>query len=491
MLLNVVLACLSLSPSSPQPIEPAASLQASQDRKAEFAQKRKSAEGDVAKLWELFNWCDAYGLEAEGRSVLRAIVKLEPDNTKAHELLGEILHDGKWFANEKAIEEYKAKALAEEAKRTGKVVFKGTLVSKEDLPYLQRGLVRDDAGNWVDAAEAQKLAEGWVRQDLEWIAPDERENIEKGLWKCGDKWLAEAEADTYHAEVTQCWRIPRARFVLYATVPRKVAELAVQEMERAFDVCTSLLGPAPQERAVVLLLRSQDQYNRFARNEGRTPVELRGLSSCYGAFLAEVWPEPHLQGKPSAGVSFWDFTNEVGHRFGRLYSRHAAALSFVELVDGSPKALEQLKDITNMREAEAAALEQAFWSEKQLPPWYREGVVSYAERYMPDSVQPPGGDVHWLRKWSVSNIGTLDALDTIFAFQVGPDDCRQTARLMNQAGLLVAFAVDGKVAEVNAKQQAIKQALQTGNTKGLQQALKELQAAIKKNEAALRTFAGL
>ena len=61
--------------------------------------------------------------------------------------------------------------------------------------------------------------------------------------------------------------------------------------------------------------------------------------------------------------------------------------------------------------------------------------------------------------------------------------------IINEAGLLVAFVLDGKCAEVIAKLGALKEALKTN--KEVSKAGLALAEEIKKNEAKLRQFAQL
>ena len=64
----------------------------------------------------------------------------------------------------------------------------------------------------------------------------EKANLEKNLWKCGDQWLPIADADTYHSELLQWWRIPYERFILQTTCDRDTANLKVKrELENGFD----------------------------------------------------------------------------------------------------------------------------------------------------------------------------------------------------------------------------------------------------------------
>ena len=113
---------------------------------------------------------------------------------------------------------------------------------------------------------------------------------------------------------------------------------------------------------------------------------------------------------------------------------------------------------------------------------------------MTDSLIGAGGDPHWRRSWSVSNIankGGLDPLDRIFAFRITVDDIPRSNKLINEAGLLVAFVLDGKCTPVVQKHGALKAALSSGDAKKIEQAAGELAETIAENEAELRSFAGL
>lgn len=457
------------------------------DPKAEYEKRKKEAEGDVDKLWKLVEWCEAYGMKNEMRSTLRSILKLEPENRKAHEALGHVEYDGKWHDSEKKLEEYKKKKLEAEAKATGKVIYKGELVDPADVPFLEKGMTKDASGKWVDLETQKKLAEGWVRQDLTWIPPAEAENIAKGLWKCGDKWLSAADADRYHEDVENWWIIPSERFVLYTTVPRKVADKALEQCERAYRELTRAFGKTPANAVPVILLRSRDQYGLFARGEaGNQTPEALGLSSVHGCFMAEALGAFVSAGGSMPGVAYWDDSSEKEKLFGPMYARHAAGQSFAEALDPSPKAVAKL-----LKGEAGSSYGENFWSEKQIPMWFRYGAAAYAERYLINTTVAAGGNPNETREWSVTNInnkGGLDPLDTIFKFGVAVDNTN-SGKLINEAGLLVAFALDGKCVEVSAKLGALKDAIKNG--KDIAKAGQALADEIKKNEAKLRAFAGL
>src|SRR5262245_13175754 len=171
-----------LAPPAPAPLGAGAAPLQAQDPAAEYEKRRAAAEGDKQKLWELEKWCEENALDKEKRSTLRAILKLDKDDAEAHKLLGEVLFEGHWYT-EKELETHKKKLELDRqkeeekaAKAKGLVRFGDAWVPPDDVPFLQRGMRRDEKGNWVDPEEVEKLQAGWVRQDLEWVSPEEKGN---------------------------------------------------------------------------------------------------------------------------------------------------------------------------------------------------------------------------------------------------------------------------------------------------------------------------
>jgi hypothetical protein len=210
---------------------------------------------------------------------------------------------------------------------------------------------------------------------------------------------------------------------------------------------------------------------------------MRGIAYCYSAFLAELGSSPMPEGLAGVGVAHWDPATAAGASFGPNFTRHAAAQSILEALDPTPDSRGKAK------RGDAA---EAYWSAKRLPQWLRFGIAVHAERYLTDSLVEAGGDPHWLRKWSVSNIankGGLDPLPRIFEFELEPRDCTATAKLLNEAGLLVSFLLDSDVAEVRSALQAFVQAFTSGSD--VVSAARKLGETIVQHEAALRAYAGL
>jgi hypothetical protein len=496
ILLTALLAAPSLAAtmlpgsSCARPSLEAPTLAGIQDKTAEYEKKREQAGKEVQLLWNLYLWCDANGMEKEGRSSLRAILREDDTHRAAHEALGHIEYDGQWFTSEKKLEQYKKEEAERMATEKGLVRYKGDWVPKEHLPYLEKGLTQDGEGNWVNREELEKTQAGWVKQDTVWISPEEIQNIQKGLWKCGDGWMTPEEANRYHSEIGRWWIIPSAYFTLYTTCDREVGLKAIQHMETAYRDLNRALGGSPAAPVTVALFRDLEQYGQFAAgSDGRLLTDARGLSSIHSAYFADTWfmgPELEFMG---AGVGYWDASTNDGNAFGPFSARHAAAQSLIDVVDPSPKALAS---------ARKARLQNwngnAFWAEKKLPEWYRFGVASYAERYFIDQFVAQGGNHNWAREWSIQNLmskGGLRSLKEIFTAKLNFETSEDSKKLLNELGLVMAFVLDGKCAPVAAKHGAVKHAVRGGDAKEITKAMKDLENAITENEKALLEFAGI
>lgn len=482
MVASLLCLLLSLSTASaPAPVPATAAAAQDPDRKAEFERRLKAAGDDVEALWELYNWCDAYGLTREARKTARAILDVDESHRKANEALGHIEYDGKWFKSEKQLEKYKREEEERIKKAQGLVKWEDDWVPAADLPYLKKGLRRTKDGRWVSEEEYERIEQGWVQQDLVWVPPAEAANIEKGLWKCGEDWLTLEEANEYHARVETWWVIPTENYVVHSTCKRETAMKAVQHIENAYGDLVRIYGVTPKEKLNVALLRSIEQYREFA---GEDPV---GTSGIFGAYFAINWMDDEEKIFYGGGVGYWDDTSNEGNSWGPHYARYAAGLSFSQSVDPSPKAL------ASFAKSRSGDLDvRDFLSEKKVPRWLRRGAASYVARHWIDVYSK---NRTWAREWSVENIlrqGGLNPLRQIFAMDLGfetDEDKDRAAKLVNEAGLLVAFVLDGDVPEVKQAHEGVKTAIQSGE--GITESVAALEKAIEAAEPKLRKFAGL
>ncbi|MBK7878732.1 MAG: hypothetical protein IPJ77_23995 [Planctomycetes bacterium] len=469
--------------------------QAQQD--AEFEKRRKEAGNDVDKLWDVYKWCKEQKKDEKGRSVLRQIIKLDPNHEDANTALGYVKYDGKWFPSQKKVDEYKKEQAGKPAASDGLVDYKGQRVPPADVPFLEKGMVRDDSGNWVDGEEYKKKKDGWVRQDLDWVSPQEKENLDKGLWKCGDKWLSLEEANKFHSELFQWWRIPTERYHLYTTCDRAVAmEKVKKQLDAAWEDLSKIFQVQPTKPVVVIVLRDDRQYNTYAGGDeeaGIPAVDTRGLASAHYAFFSEVALD--MEGQfLLPGIAYWDASTEAGNKWGVHAVRSALGLAFADAIDPSIKTIDVVREVIKKKRNIERSFLDDFNKEKRLPEWFRTGAATYAERYFIDIFVGQGGNSHWARDWSVSNIvnkGGLRPLKQLLDAKLTIEG-GDAAKLMNEMGLVMAFIVDGKCASVTEKYKALQDALKSDkDKKEISAAIQALAEDVMKHETDLRKFAGI
>jgi len=464
---------------------------------AAYEERRTSAGENPEKLWELAIWCESTERDKEARSVLRKLLKLEPRHRRAHEKLGHIEYEGEWFSTRKKLAVHIAGEEQRQAKADGLVRYKGAWVSPGDIPFLKRGLVRDDLGFWLTKEEYSWSSRGYVRQDLRWIPSEEIPQIEAGLWKCGDDWLDLEAANRFHSDVDHMWRIPGEHLVARTTCDRGVALRAIREMEAACGDLARIYGQSPSSPIEITVLRDAEQYDRFARgNAGSTvpKTDLTGLAALHHAFFAEGWLDPDAGEYEGMGAAYWDDSTEIKARYGICAVRHAVGLSFAEALDPSPNAVERARRKASRARGKAAIVDaswaEGFRSEKRIPRWFRYGAASYVERYYHDD-HVGADDAWWTRKWSIGDIDGgfgLDSLKTIFEFDLERAGDKST-HLLNEAGLLVAFVLDGDCRPVKRRHGSLVETIRQGQDP--RSAFQALAKAIAKADDELLEFAGL
>ena len=131
----------------------------------------------------------------------------------------------------------------------------------------------------------------------------------------------------------------------------------------------------------------------------------------------------------------------------------------------------------------------AYEAEKRLPAWLRWGGAVYAERYFEDATVE---DRWWARKWSLENLksrGGMRELSAVLACRLDPDDRDDALKLLLEAGLCVAFIVDGECAPLAEAHAAFKESLASGQVNP--KFVTALTEALVAHERELRAFAGL
>lgn len=460
----------------------------------------KAAGTDVGKLLQLAADWTAKKHADGARAAWKRVLELDPANADARAGLGHQLYDGKWFESHTALFDYK-RAEDETMAKQGKARVLDGWAPIADAPFLRLGWAKDEQGRWQhplaklrQQKDREMAAKGCQRQDLEWIDPAEFEQWKQGLWKCGDKWLDTAAANAFHADPNQPWCVASEHFVVSTTVDRERVEWCKWYADQTWPELVRLFGVAPGARpsAIDLLGDNGDkpelvvwsdlaQFNKFAATS-----ETEGFSSLHFAFFADALLDPTV--KPAAfaaiGAGYWDNKTPEANAFGQPSIRHAAALSFVEAIDPSWHALGAAAMGT---QAKSTA---PFWAEKKIPRWLRYGAAVYCERWFRDGTVGDGGDPDWARKWARANLkksGGLRDVQKVFDFKLALTDMPGSTRLIQEAGLLTAFVLDGGDKNVQRAHEALKQALVSGAATTA--AVAELHKALLAAKPAIAAFA--
>lgn len=476
------------------------------ERDARAAERIARAGADVARLAELARAWSSTGDERAAMEAWTRVLALAPDDAAAHEGLRHLRYAERWFATRTELLRFQRAEDETMLRERGLVRWRARWVLPHERDWLAAGCRQEADGRWSAPhtrarleRERELASKGWTQRDLEWIPPGERALAERGLWKCGDSWFDAESADAYHAKFEQPWLVSGEHFVLASTNARaeldalaRAADATWNDLVRLFGVvpgaepCSlDLLGPR-SDRPTVLCLRSLAQYNEFAGGDpttGRPLPELEGFSSLHYAFFAEAWfdftKEPPLH--RGAGVAFAERTDPVLAPFGPFAVRHAAAQSFVEAIDPSWRALAAVPS--------RGLLAPAFWSEKRIPRWLRYGAASHAERFFVDR---GADDPFGVRNWALANLrehGALRSIPDVFTFALSTADIARSVQTIHEAGLLVAYLLDGGDERATAALKAFQDALRRhAATAGPARALER---ALLDAEPRIRAFAGL
>ncbi len=457
-----------------------------------------AAGNDIGKLLEL-----AAGMSNEdaAKRVYKRVLELDKDNEAARKALRHQLYDGKWFESFAELSKYKREEAAR-MKEKGLARFKDEWVPERDVPFLHMGWIRDAQGAWanpVEIARARQVEEWQAAghqfraDDSSWIAPADFEKWTALLWKCGDAWVDMAKANEFHARIEQAWQLTGEHFVVWATCDWEGANFARWHADKVTADLVRLFGIAPASKPHFFVLNSLEQYNQAASNG--TIGETEGYSSVHGAFFADAFfdgsqPPQYL----GCGVSYWDRKNEKLAVWGPYWVRWAAAQSFVDAIDPSWSAIGER--IAAGPGGDVAGFAARFWGEKRIPRWLRYGAASYAERFMKDPEAAEGADPWTLRAFAFAEVkktGGLRKLDDVFQFALSLNDIPNSNRLYHEAGLVVAYLLDGAAGnnELAEKLAAFQVALKSGRQADAAAAVDALQKALVKSERDIRKFAGL
>ncbi len=470
----------------------------------EFDAKLAAAGRDVAKLLALAETYVSGAKDVSAKKVFKKVLEIEPDNETAHKGLGHQLYDKKWYESFAELAKYKREEAAR-MKAKGLVRFKDEWVPEGDLPFLTMGWIKNTANVWVhpldiaraaQAAEWQAAGYQFRADDNSWIAPADVAHWTALQWKCGEEWLDLAQANEFHAKLGQWWQLVGEHFTVWTTCDWAAGDAARWYAEKSYPELVRIFGVEPATKPVFAVMNNLAQYNQVSGGNPPLLPESEGISSLHGAYFADsnvdfTQKPPLYQG---LGVSFWDRGDEKLRGWGPYWLRWAAAQSFVDAVDPSWTAISET--LSNTATAVTLQNPAAFWGEKKIPRWLRYGAASYVERYMKNPEAAPGADPWDLRTFAFGELkkaGGLHKPAELFAFTLDLSKADDSTRLYNEAGLVVAYLLDGAEGDkkLAAAHEAFKAALKSGAKKDVVEAADVLQKELAKHEAKIKKFAGL
>ena len=470
---------------------------------AAFEAKLAAAGKDVSKLLALGDACAESGQGASARKAYAKVLELDAANEAAHKGLNHQFYDGRWFESFAELAKFKRDEDAK-MKAKGLVRYQDGWAPEADLPYLKMGWTKGGDGTWVNpiqvaraaqAAEWQAAGYEYRSDDDSWIAPDDMRHWADIEWKCGDEWLDMKLANAYHSEIGRWWRVVGEHFTVWTTCDWDKGNSARWYADRIWPDLVRLFGVEPAGRPHFIVLNSISQYNQAAGGTPPLIPESEGSSSVYGAYFADTYFDTSVTPRQylGAGVSFWS-TDRGLEAWGPYFLRWAAAQSYVEAIDPSWKAIAEL--VASGGQADAGTGIPSFWGEKKVPRWLRYGAASYVERFLRNPEAAEGADPWDIRAYALGELkkaGGLRPLDKVFEFKVNLQDAADAERLYHEAGLVVAFLLDGAPdnKELATRHAAFKEFLQNGSKEDVTAAADALQKTLAKNEKEIRAFAGL
>ena len=384
----------------------------------------------------------------------------------------------------------------------GKVRHGDGWVLESELPFIRMQWVKE-GDTWFNprvAEENKRVAQlkeaGYTlrKEDMSWVSPDDSEKVEQALWKCEDNWLTKEEADKFHAEIGRWWQVGSKYFEIYSTCNQEYGIYAGQYADLLYPELTKIFGRAPKTPPVFVLLRNLNQYNSFAAGSQdpeapRQPAGSEGFSTLHHSFFADVFFDgqaapPIYKG---AGVGYWDTETQNG-AWGPHSLRHAAAQSYADEIDRSWNTISEMFDQSGGGGGQGA-LEQ-FWTEKDIPRWFRYGAASYVERFADDGVLGVA-DGTGMRNWSIGEVrkSGLRPLQEIIDFALSLDDIESSSRMIHEAGAVMTYIMKAGDNDIVQAHKAFKSALK--KEEGIKEAREAFHKALLAKETQIRKYLGV
>jgi len=468
---------------------------------AEVDKKIAEAGTDIAKLLELATAYTTATKDDAAKKVYKKIVELDPNHEAAHKALRHHLYDNKWFESYAELSKYRREETAN-MKAKGLAKWREQWVPEGDVPYLNMGWTKEADGKWTNPIEAEqaKQVETWKAagymyraDDSSWVAPDDQDKWRQIQWKCGNDWLDMAKADAYHAQLPNWWRLTGDRWVTWTTCTWDQGNKMRAWVEPIYPELTRLFGAKPAKSPHFLMLNSLEQYNKFAAGDQAAQIpqsETEGFSSLHHACFADILFDPTTTPPQfmGCGVGYW-----VNDGWAPFSTRFAAGLSYAEAIDPSWLAVSEV--VAAIGGGGGQPNPGAFWAEKKIPRWLHYGGASYVERYAKANFGD-GGNPWQMREDSFKALkagGGLRKLEDIFAFNLDINDIEGSSRLIQEAGVVVSFLMDGADSDKKLREchDAFKAAVMGGKKEDVAEAVDKLQKELLKNDKDIKKFADL
>jgi len=252
--------------------------------------KKELPPKDAAALFELAKFAKESGMTREARQDFEAVLRLDPNHAGAREGLGQKLLDGKWLseADAKKVEAERAEG---EAKAQGLKKVKDGWVTPVELARMEKGLIKVGP-EWVTKEQKKKIDDDKLEYfQGEWVTAADKQKMEGGQRLHEGKWLPVDELNTIHRDLAKPWilRTPTIELLTNARLESGQRYLAI--LEDAYKGLVELFGAEHPDlydvrgRLVIVAGRDLDAYQKLGGTFG-SPDRVAFHSSKFGAFFA-------------------------------------------------------------------------------------------------------------------------------------------------------------------------------------------------------------
>jgi hypothetical protein len=404
-------------------------------------QLKKTNPKDADAVMALIVWCNDNGMESASRKHLREIIRLDPNHKEAREMLGYVMHEGKWVTP-KEMEAIKKKEEIEKMKADGLVEYKGEWLPAEDVEKLKEGLIKYN-DEWVTKQEKERLEKNLLKYEGQWLPKEDVEKMKQGLFKVGEEWVDKKNANRLHADWEDPWVLHSEHIKIRTNLDYDYAQQLLAEGESTYNLVKSLVKTEPKlndSPLIMYVVSTIEEYNNIGDAIGDEK------SSNYPVFYVE---ESMDDGPIS--VSYSTGRNEAALRFTKGLVRHMIAECYLRRLD----------------------------EKGEIPLWFIKGHAAKLERFWHPQY------ISWSLK-SMRSVGGFIKTTQFF------DAFNFTEQEIYMGGLVCAYLDSDLNKEIPTK---VKEFLTNsitaiGKKKKISNAFAELEKALIKDEKGIRAFMG-